>query len=601
MSGSVTQPAQATTDLTTSLAVTLWRTALVAALFAGIVGVVMLVQRQLAKREDPLHSQPLAALQEQLRAEPKNQVLLEKIRVLDLQLRHRYFQQLFVHRSGAWLALGGVAILILASRQARRLRTPVWAFRAPFTEADLEQAAVRSRWSTAAVGLVFLLSGGTLVMMGPAPLAQRSNALAALLPAGDAAPAVAGDDFATMDELEQNWPRFLGALGNSFTAETNAPLVWDATSGTGIVWKVEVPVTGFNSPIVWRDRVLVSGGDAARREVYCYSAHQGALLWHRPVTVTGPGAAQAAEIPEHTGYAPSTMATDGRRVYVIFANGDLGALDLDGKVIWAKNLGVPKNPHGHAASLATWKGTVIVQLDQGESDEKLSKLSAFDGRTGRVLWQRPRAVPSSWATPVVLHSAGSAQIITLGVPWVISYAAQDGAELWRAEGLNNEVTPSPALSGGRVLVVSPNEKLMAVDPTGHGDVTKTHVVWSTEDNVPDISSPASDGQVVVTVSTPGVATCVDAKTGRKLWEKELGFECQSTPSVAAGRVYIFGIKGLALVVEAGPTYRELARNNLSEGVFASPAFVGGSIFVRGSKHLFRIGNEEKLASVAHDP
>jgi outer membrane protein assembly factor BamB len=306
----------------------------------------------------------------------------------------------------------------------------------------------------------------------------------------------------------------------------------------------------------------------------------------------------SAEIPEQTGYAASTMATDGRRAYAIFANGDLAAFNMDGKQVWAKNVGFPKNPHGHASSLMTVEGRLIVQLDQADAEQGLSKLIAFDGGTGRVAWQRNRPVAVSWATPLLVAAPSGSQIVTLAVPWVISYAARDGAELWRAEGLNNEVTPSPVFAGGLVLATSPNEKIMAIRPDGKGDVTKSHVAWEAEDNIPDISSPVGNGELVFAVTTPGMLTCYDAKTGKKQWEQDLAMECNASPTLVDDKLYIVTTKGLTLMVEAGRAFRELGRNDLGEKVYATPAFVRGRIFVRGVEHLFCIGQTGALARVS---
>src|SRR5262249_49101061 len=143
--------------------------------------------------------------------------------------------------------------------------------------------------------------------------------------------------------------------------------------------------------------------------------------------------------------------------------------------------------------------------------------------------------------------------------------------------------------------VSPNEKLMAIRPDGHGEVTKTHVAWSAEDNVPDISSPVSNGDLVFTLSTPGMLTCYDAKDGKKQWERDFEMECNASPSLAGNRFYIVGAKGVVIVLEAGRVFKELGRSDLDEKVFASPAFARGRIFLRGVNHLFCIGGEEKLA------
>jgi outer membrane protein assembly factor BamB len=393
-------------------------------------------------------------------------------------------------------------------------------------------------------------------------------------------------DAAPLDELGQNWPRFRGAAGGGVSAFTNAPTSWDVRTGAGIAWKTAVPAPGFNSPITWGERVFFSGGDAARREVFCLDGKTGQLLWRQPVTGVPGTAAQLAEVPDTTGYAAATMASDGRRLYVLFANGDTAAFTFEGKLVWAKSLGPLKNPYGHAASLATWQDRLILQLDQGDSEEGKSKLLALDGRTGQTLWQRPRQVGASWASPIVIEAAGKPQVITLAVPWVIAYAASDGAELWRVEGLNGEITPSPIFAGGLLFVASPSEKLLAIRPDGQGDVTKTHVAWVTEENVPDVTSPVSNGELVFTLTTGGLLTCFDAKDGKKQWEHDFDMECHASPSLAGNRLYLISQKGAAVVVEAARQFKELFRTEMGDAFHASPAFAPGKIFLRGVTNVY---------------
>ena len=323
--------------------------------------------------------------------------------------------------------------------------------------------------------------------------------------------------------------------------------------------------------------------------MFCLDGKTGQLLWRQAVTIVPGGAAQLAEVPDTTGYAASTMASDGRRLYVLFANGDTAAFTFEGKLVWAKSLGPLKNPYGHAASLATWQDRLLLQLDQGESEEGKSKLLALDGRTGQTLWQRPRQVGASWASPIVIETAGKAQVITLAVPWVIAYAATDGAELWRVEGLNGEITPSPIFAGGLVFVASPSEKLLAIRPDGQGDVTKTHVAWVSEENVPDVTSPASNGELVFTVTTGGLLTCFDAKDGKKQWEHDFDMECHASPALAGNRLYLFSQKGAAVVVEAARQFKELFRTQMGDAFHASPAFAPGKIFLKGLTNIFCLG------------
>ena len=546
--------------------------------------------------DDPLNSPRLAALREQLLAHPKDEQVKAEIRTLDLQARRRYFHQLSVNRSGAWLAMGALAVFLLATHWALSFRKR-WPLPQPNPNAaeQLARTTAMSRRLVAGVGACVMLGLLVGAVTSSSSLPPDLAALDKLLGADEAEPSVVVD-FASDEEMLRNWPQFRGPGGNGVSVWTNTPLTWDAKSGAGVVWKSKIPVSGFNSPIVWGERVFISGGDAKARQVLSFSVNTGDLLWQQSIDNVPGRPAEAPDIPEQTGYAASTMATDGRRVYAIFANGDLAALTFEGKQVWSKNFGVPKNPHGHATSLATWQGRVIVQLDQGESEQNLSKLYAIDGPTGRVIWQKNRPVPASWASPIVIDAAGKAQIITLAVPWVIAYAAKDGSELWRAGELNGEITPSPIFAAGLVFAISPYEKIMGIRPDGQGDVTESHISWFAEESMPDISSPVSNGELVFTASTPGMLTCFDAKDGKKLWEQELGMECNASPSIAGNRLFVSGGKGVVLVIEAGRTYKELARNELGEPIFASPAFANDRIFFRGAEHLFCIGQDAKLAA-----
>jgi len=195
----------------------------------------------------------------------------------------------------------------------------------------------------------------------------------------------------------------------------------------------------------------------------------------------------------------------------------------------------------------------------------------------------------SWASPIVFEAAGKAQVIALAVPWAISYAAKDGTELWRVEGLNGEITPSPIFAGGLVIVPSPSEKLLAIRPDGTGDVTKTHVVWTDEDNVPDVTSPTGDGELVFALTTGGMLTCFDAKDGKKVWDHDFDMECHSSPSLAGNRVYVIGLKGTAVVVEAARQFKELFRTDMADAFHASPAFAQDKIFLRGVTNVWCVG------------
>ena len=186
-------------------------------------------------------------------------------------------------------------------------------------------------------------------------------------------PATVVGDASWQSRFEGNWPRFRGPDGNGFSPRATAPVAWDETVKSGVLWKVPIAQPGFNSPIVWGNRIFISGGSPEKREVYCYDATAGELVWARAVENLPGSPAKLPDLSESAGYAAPTMATDGRLVYAIFANGDLAAVNFHGTLAWAKNLGLPQNPYGHAASLAVWRDKLIVQLDHGDNKPALSR------------------------------------------------------------------------------------------------------------------------------------------------------------------------------------------------------------------------------------
>ena len=560
----------------------------IAALFSLLIGATLLYEHATATANDPWKSPQLLALKTKMAASPKDEQIKTQIRELDLVFRQRYFRRLAMDATGGWMLAGGIAVFLFAASQAAGVRKSL-----PVPQPNPEAARDAARAATMARRSVAVMGGLALTAVAAAGLCIRQAA--PVDPAGSNPPGAAvvaavpsPSDLPTLAEFQNNWPRFRGPDGSGFSKLANVPLAWDGAQGAGILWKSAVPAPGFNSPLVWKDRVFISGGTAEKREVLCYDAADGKLLWERVIEPL-PGSPKVPEISETTGYAAPTMATDGRRVYAIFATGDLAAVNFDGALAWSKNLGTPKNQYGHATSLAIWGGKLIVQFDQGESAPANSKLLAFDGASGRVLWEKPRPVASSWASPIVIEAAGKAQIITLGVPWVTSYSPEDGSELWRAELMEGEITPSPIFAGGLVCVICPSSKMIAIRPDGSGDVTTTHVAWTSDESLPDVTSPTTNGELIFYTNGGGLLTCLDAKDGKKQWEHDLSMEVQASPGIAGNRVYVLGASGATVVLEADRQFKEAGRGTIDDQFYASPAFAGGRIYLRGNKNLYCIG------------
>lgn len=559
---------------------TLWTGVLCSILAMAVCGI-LAGKIMLGQLSDPANDPRLESLRTALAAQPKDAALKDQIRLVDQELRQRYFtRQAFITR-GQWLMGGFLGAALASFAAAGYLSRPrPMPGKSPDLNKLQRRAAALGRLSVASIAVAMALSAGTLVWLSHVSQANAGG--------GSGASAAVDTPLPDAKEYAANWPRFRGPEGSGIAAGGEYPEKWDGASGENIAWKTPIPLDGKNSPIVWGKRVFLSGADEKRREVYCYDADSGQLLWQRGVDPPRPSA-KAPEVTTDTGYAAPTLATDGVRVYAIFANGDLAAFDFEGKQIWAKNIGPLDVEYGYASSLLTLGKKLIVLADQ-KGDLKQSAIIALDGFTGRQVWRTPRGALESWTTPIFIRGAGRDQIITAATPHVVAYDPDAGRELWRADCVAKDAVPSPVFTGSMVMAVNVGGSLAAIKPDGEGDVTATHVAWKFEDNLPDICSPLTDGTYIFMTTSGGKLTCVDAITGAKLWEQQLEDDSfQASPSMVGDKLYLLAESGNMVIVAADKEYRLLGKSPLGEKTHACPAFANGRIFIRGQKNLYAIG------------
>ncbi len=558
-------------------------TALVGAVFSVIV-LALIVGNYIRGR---VHETRWEKKLENLRIEISNQpddeqALLEEIRRLDLEFRRAMFRVLDFSRTGSYLLLASLSVFVIGIKWAGTFKEKMPAPQ-PQQGAASEQIrqAMLARWSVAAA---LGLAGAVMLFLAIGPRIDFR--------ATDAA----ADSYPTPEKISRNWHRFRGPEGAGISADVNMPESWDGKSGKGILWKTKVPVAGHNSPVVWGDRLFLSGGDPNRLNVFCFDALSGELLWTGDVkrAPLKPNE-EPVEVMEDTGWAAPTVTTDGKRVFAIFVTGDLACFDFSGRSFWSKNLGTPDNVYGYASSLEMYRNLLLIQYDQGDTESEKSKLIALDGFSGRVVWQAKRPVANSWSTPIVARTDSGPQIITAADPWVIAYEPNSGAEIWRAECLAGDVAPTPIYANGLTFVIEPYSKTVAIRTDGKGDVTKTHIAWSLDEPAPDICSPIGNGEFVFILNSDGLALCFKAADGEKLWEEDIGEGRDSflaSPSLVGDKLYLLTEKGIMIIAEVLPKYNELARCELGEECCASPAFVDGRIYIRGVENLYCIGKEE---------
>nr|WP_320119791.1 PQQ-binding-like beta-propeller repeat protein [uncultured Marinifilum sp.] len=390
---------------------------------------------------------------------------------------------------------------------------------------------------------------------------------------------VSKNDYPTK-EMMANFPSFRGPGGNGIAYQKNIPINWDGASGENILWKVPVPVHAYNSPVIWGDKLFMSGANESQREVYCYSTNNGKLLWTAKVEQIPGSPAKSPEVTPDTGHAASTLTTNGKTVFAIFANGDLIALDFEGKKKWAKSLGVPDNHYGYSSSLLIYKEKLIVQYD----NKKDAKVIALSTTNGNELWSTKRKVRVSWASPVIVQNGDKIEIILAADPCVASYDAETGKELWKLDCITGEVGPSVAFANGIVYALNEYASLVAIKPGENPEV-----LWEAYDYLSDVPSPIAYKNNLFIVTSYGAVVCYEAKSGEILWEQEFDNGFYASPILVDEKIFLLDREGVMHIFKADKEYTELGTSALGEKSDMSPAFADGKIFIRGEKNLYCIG------------
>lgn len=381
----------------------------------------------------------------------------------------------------------------------------------------------------------------------------------------------------------QKWPHFRGHGAHGHAVHANPPLTWNVKEGKNIRWKTEVPKLGMSSPVIWGTRLFLTGADDICRRLYCFDTDTGKLLWQHDATgITGsPSRDRLPKALKSTGLAAPTVTTDGRYAAAIFATGDMVCVDMAGKRVWAKNMGIPKNPYGHASSLICHEDLLFVQYDQQED----SKLLAFRLSSGAPAWQVKRG-DISWSSPILIDNNGRLEIVLTNCKTVDSHDPETGRLLWRVECLAGEVAPSAAYADGVVYVANEYAAASAIYVGDHSAEAK--VLWEWDEILPNVASPLANDRYLILPTGYGIVSCLDAKTGKIFWEHEFDKGFYSSPILVNDRVYIIDLSGRMQVFRMDDVFQRLGSAEIGEKAYATPAFVGNRIYIRGVTHLFCI-------------
>lgn len=618
------------------------RVAWFAAGFALLMAFMLIANFVQTKLNDPIDNKTIPELVKRLSQNPGDESLKAEIRAFDLMARKAYFTSQWQLRTGSYLMFLAIIIAVLAARYILSAKSKLNEIDSIDKVNGLDKLVAQKWVIYAGSGLIVLaLVSGLLsysslnkYKVNESLAAQENEAAKAQVQAirdeqstaevqetaqtaesqsvetqaeaGQSQSAVSSGSsvevvapqttaqpvaekpavesgFPTVAQLKANYPFFRGPQADGVAYQKNIPTDWDGASGKNVLWKVTVPKSGFSSPIIWGHKLFVTGADAQARMVYCYDKNTGKQLWEAAADNIPGSPAKMPKVTTDTGLAAPTMATDGHAVFAIFATGDVLALDMNGKRIWARNLGVPDNHYGHGSSLVVYKDKLLVQYDTN----KAGKLIALSTKTGETVYETPRNSKISWSSPALVSVGDHMELILTTNPNVNAYNPETGKELWNIACLSGEVGPSAGYSDGMVYAANEYATLVALKIGGD----KPEIVWQEDEFLPEVASPLAVNGLLYVATTYGVLACFDAKTGTKNWSQEFSDAFYGSPVFADGKVYITDMTGRTTIVKATKDYQLIGKPEIGEKTVCSPVFQDGRVYLRGVKNLYCLGSK----------
>lgn len=400
---------------------------------------------------------------------------------------------------------------------------------------------------------------------------------------------------------QENWPRFRGENGTGVSGQTGLPVTW---SPGDFEWNIALPGVGHGSPIVWGDRLYITSGSddgslegGSERYLYCIDAATGEAIWSRTIGFN------STHRHKKNSFASSTPCTDGRQVYVAFADEPhltLAAYTMDGELQWRRLLGPFTSQHGLGISPILFDGMVILAKDMMGPSE----IMALDTETGQTVWSTLRHVRrTSYATPILIHTPdGATQLIAVsGASGVSGLDPYTGRPIWWTKEFPMRTVAAPVYANGLIIAScgggGRGSDLWAVDPTGTGDVSDTHIKWELHREIPYVPTPIVNGDYLYLLTDLGVLNCVEIATGKSVWAKRVTTTTvSSSPVMIDGKIYCPDEKGIVTVVDASPEFKSYGQSPLGDPTHATPAVAGGRLYFRTFHRLVALRASPESAS-----
>jgi outer membrane protein assembly factor BamB len=392
-----------------------------------------------------------------------------------------------------------------------------------------------------------------------------------------------------------DWLEFRGPTKQGIARAANPPIEWSQTKN--VLWRTELPGQGWSSPIVFGKSIFLTGAVATKSEkpsfdlvLFIIDADTGKLLKTQAI-FTHEGELTAKMHSKNSQASPTPVCNE-QKIYCHFGHLGTACTDLQGNVIW-RNSELAYSPvHGNGGSPVVVGDHLIFSRD----GEAISEVTALKKQTGKIAWNRERAVEVtkkfSFCTPLVIEAAGKTQLILPGSNIVQSLNPETGDVHWSVQYDGYSVIPRPIYANGLVYVCTGYDRpsLLAIDPTGVGDVTRTHLRWKVDSNVPNTPSLVAYKDNIVMISDRGIASCLDGLSGKEIWKERIGGNFSSSPLLIANRFYLLSEAGEATVLDLDDQHKEIAKNTLGERSLATPAMIDDDFLIRTASALYRISS-----------
>jgi len=536
-----------------------------------------------ANKDRVIKASNFSVLKEKLEKDANNEALKNEIREADRMDRAKYFGMLELIEKGKY-PLAGFFILFLILLKTYFSLNPSLPEKQKIGEAKPGKFRYRAVISLSVIFLAlcagmlssaFYDASSYFLSIKPKPAATADDwggdEPAAPYSVKPAQPAPA------VPQAFAEWPGFRGPDGSAIAGPGKYPVKFDYKTGENILWKIELSVNGYSSPVVCGNRIYLAGEASGTLKLMCFDAATGKSVF---TAAAVPKAKKNEQIPSEkdggSGMAAATPACDGAGIYMISPTADVFCFDLNGKQLWTADLGTPDSVYGLASSPLLLGDKVILQLDKLKDG---AFLAALDKKDGKIAWKVKRKVQASWSTPGIAGLNGKKCIFTFADPDAIIYSA-DGAELWKAAVISGEISSSPVISGGITYAASATS-LFALDASGKQ-------LWEAEKDT-NINSPVTDGKKIILTQAGSIACYTP--DGKLFFKQEVKGEFWASPVLAGDICYAPGLEGAWHIFKFADKYEPLAEFETGERTAATPAFVNGKIYIRTEKNLYCVGNK----------